>query len=185
MESHIKLLLGMLTTVVGTIIVWAITNIILFFIRKHRLKQAILIDIDFLMLAALENKNFLELFCERQIKESNIIEYSVHYTKEKLDFYKSMHSDLIKFIDNNTLQKIIKFYNSFQAMEALMEGFFKDITIAYEKKVELEKRQIDYLKAKANRIIKLCESLSNRYRIGMLDALPDDYIIIPPSTIIK
>lgn len=180
MDFSEKILIGILVSVLA----WLITNVVMFFLKRYRLENAIVSDVTYHMLGVKEAKDYFEKLFEGTIKENQVIEHTAHYTKDEYELYKSMQNDLVRFFGKRKLLKIIKFYKAFWELEVLIEGFMCDLSKWKDEKKSLSKEDINFLQKKRARIVKLCDILTQREIVSLND-LPDDYRgRIEPSTII-
>lgn len=181
MSFNEKLLLGIF---IG-IITFLVTNIILFILKRMRVRAALLSDISYHIIELREIINFLDKLFEFDIVENKIISYSAYYTKDEFDFYKSLQKDLMIYFGKNNILKIIKFYKSIWEVHVLMEGFMNDLTKWQGEKRVLTKNDIAWLKRKKERIVRLITVLTTK-DINKLMDLPEDYRgRIEPSTLIS
>jgi hypothetical protein len=72
MDFSEELLLGIL----GTIIAWLVTNIVMFFLKRYRLENAIISDITYHMLGVKEAKDYFIRLFQNTIKEGKPVEYA-------------------------------------------------------------------------------------------------------------
>ena len=180
MDFSEKILVGILASVLA----WLITNIVMFFLKRYRLENAIVSDVTYHVLGVKEAKDYFEKLFQRTIKENQIIEHAAHYTKDEYELYKSMQNDLVRFFGKRKLIKIIKFYKTFWELEVLIEGFMLDLSKLKDEKKSLNKEDVEFLGKKQTRIVKLCDILTQK-EVCKLNDLPDDYRgRIEPSTII-
>ena len=180
MDFSEKILAGILVSV----LVWLITNAVMFFLKRYRLECAIISDIAYHVMGVREAKGYFETLFQSFIKENQSIDYAAYYTKDEYELYKSMQQELVKLFGKKKLLKIMKFYKTFWELEVLSEGFMADIATWKAEKRSLSEKDVKYLRKKQTRILKLCDILTQK-EICKIDDLPDDYRgRIEPSIII-
>ncbi len=180
MSFNEKLTLGIL---IG-ISTFFLTNIIIFLLKKKRINASILSEISYQISDLKEMSNFLQVLFQSTIIKDSKIEYSAYFTKEEFNIYNALQKDLSLYFGKRKLIKILKVYKAFWEINILMEGFFKDLTKWSDEKRILTNEDINWLKRKSDRIIKLISILTSK-EIYKIEDLPDDYRgRIEPSTLL-
>ena len=174
------LLLGILVSISA----WLVTNVVLYFLRRHRLKCAIISDIAYHLVGVKEALEYLDGLFQKTLKKGETIKYTHHYTRDDYELYKAVQGDLTKFFGKSNLIKIVKFYKAFWELETLCQGLMLDLQRWRDEKRTLSAEDISYLKKKRDRIKKLGGLLTQRDVKDIKD-LPDDYRgRLEPSTMI-
>lgn len=170
MDFATKLLLGILASVVA----WLISSVVMFFLKRRRMENAIVCDLEYRAFDAIEGKNYLAKLFAGGIKAGQGIDYASRYTRDENDLYKSMQTDLIRLFGRRRLLKIIKVYKAYQELDVLTEGLMLDLTEWKDAKKSLSEDDVNFLLKKKERIVRLCDILTKR-EIHTVDDLPDDY----------
>ena len=170
MNSSEKLLIGILTVIIG----WIITNVILFFLKRYRLKCAIIADIQHHLMGAKEAKVFLFNYFEKNIKEGHNINYPTVFTRSEYELYNSIQKELIDYFGKKNLLKIIKIYSCLWESEAWLVGLTNVFVKWSTENRKLSSEDINFLRDRKDRIIKLLDIITEK-KINKLKDLREDY----------
>ncbi len=165
-----ELLVGILVVIIG----WFSTNIIVFLLKRYRLKAAIIADINNHLLGAKDARTYLNNLFEQIIKENKPIEYAFRFIKSENLLYKSMQEDLIKFFGKKNLIKIIIIYDRLWEAENAIEALMGLIIKWRNEKRVLSGNDIEFLKSNRNKVIKLIDVITEKEIKGLED-LKEDY----------
>ena len=105
--DQVDLLTGILTGLV----VWAMTGVVVFIIRKNSLDKTLLEHIKFPRSRLIEYREYISLVCDEHLREGERVEWYAYLTKETPRFFNAMQSELFRFYFAKNLIGIVKFYD--------------------------------------------------------------------------
>jgi len=184
MEFRLILLNKLLIGISIGITVWILTNIMLLILKIFKIKNAILTDITFKIEELSEVKEFLITYFDEMINEKEHIERAPRFTRDELILFKTLLPNMLNYLGNNNLIKLIKFYGTFDEINILIEGLFNDFNFYKDNEKLLTSDNVSSLTRKKDRIIKLIDLVPNK--VNTIRNLPDNYYErISPTTLIK
>jgi len=159
--------------VLGALLVWLVKSGVGWFLRRRAIYKAILLDIQSRVELWSSNKQFLNKLVDSDLSIGREVPYTALFQPSKDSLFHSLLSETIIYLPD-LFAKISKIYAAFQEAEELLLGILRDLTIWKEKSHILAKSDVDYLKAKRDRINSY-ESIFNKRPIISLCDLPGDY----------
>lgn len=173
-----------LSGILAGLIVWLVSKITLYLLKRERIKAGLITDIEFHTKSILESNEYLKEWLPT-LKPDATIKYSARHTSDDYTYFRSILPELPEYFGKNVFTKILRYYKSIEEYEILLGGFFSDISAWKKEKMKLSEDDLSYLARKMDRVISLGQILTEKQIIN-LDLLPIDYEgKLPPKSIIR
>lgn len=164
-----------LATILGTLIVWAITKVVGFYVQRSRIKAALITDLLLHQRGVrMQNRAIDTMFKNDILKNGERIPFPIRYASEEWILYRSLQRDLPLFMDRETLRKIIKFYHLMWELDQSMLGFANVLEDWEAKGRVLTEAELNHLRRRFDRISSMAKFISS-IDVKRLRDLPDDY----------
>jgi hypothetical protein len=164
-----------LATILGTLVVWAITKVVTFFVERSRIKSAILTDLLLHQRGIkMQDQAIKAMFDNGLLKVGTTIPFPIRYASEEWILYRALQRDLPFYLPKETLRKIIKFYHLMWELDQSMVGFAKALDDWEADGRKLTDADIDHLQRRVARMNSMARLIFERAIKGLED-LPEDY----------
>jgi hypothetical protein len=175
---------SLLATILGALVVWLITTLVSHFVKKTRLRAALLADITINIAGAKEQRAAAAKLIENHVVEGHKLPFPIFYTVGEYLLYKSIQKDLPEYLSKAELVKVVKFYQALWELDATTNSLASTLGRWERDGIVLSKEQVAHAKRRKERIDSLCEVLSGK-EIRKLSDLPDDYRSVKgPETVV-
>src|SRR5208337_338144 len=104
-------------TILATLVGWLITNVVSFFVRRGRLRAALLADIMLNVAGANEQRATLAKLITNQVIAGRTIAFPIFYNVGEYLLYKAIQQDLPKYLRKSELVKVVKFYQALWTLD--------------------------------------------------------------------
>ena len=165
----------LLITIIGGFLLWAVKELIVFFVRRNRVLNALESDISFQQDEVKDDiASIRALFESEVLSEGKKIPFPLKYSPEPHMVLSAYLSCLPNFMRAKSLIRLFKFYDAISEFEAAMAGFCDLLCLWEERQKELSKSDIKHLKNRLDRMNSLALAITSRPINGIRD-LPEDY----------
>ena len=164
----------LLIAIISGIIIWAIKELIVYLIRRARLRAGLISDIIIHVAGASEQKGAVNVLVNETAKEGEPLPFPVSYNVGQYGFYSSVQKELPVYLRENELIKVIKFYQAIWELDVSVNGLATTLGLWERDKRELSASDIKHLKKRKSRIESFCDLISSK-EIKKISDLPDDY----------
>lgn len=164
----------LLVTLIAGLLLWVIKDLTLYFVKRNRIRAALLTEVSFLITALRNTQQYLNDSFNQTVPIGKKIEYSATFTPEDFDIYKEYSPVLTSYLGERDLVRIIKFYRAIHEFEVLCAGLFADLDKWKTQERVLTQEDIQYLGRKKARILSIAEIVTCKETKQLAD-LPEDY----------
>lgn len=164
----------LLATVISGLVVWFSTGVISHFIKRSRVRGALLADIKLHLAGVKEQRAAVDALVKEHIKEGGKLPYPIFYFVGEYLLYKSLQKDLPEYLTKIELVKVVKFYQALWEMDVSINGLASTLAKWESNAVILTNDLVDHAKRRRNRIDSFCQVLISQEVRSICD-LPDDY----------
>jgi len=174
----------LLATIIGGLLVWLITIVISHFVKRGRLRAALLADIAIHVAGAKEQCAAVAKLVEDHVVEGNRFPYPISYVVGEYLLYKSLQQNMSDYLSKIELVKVVKFYQALWEMDISINGLTATLGQLERDRTVITRELIAHIRRRKDRIDSYCLVLGGK-DIGKLKDLPDDYKSIKgPATVI-
>lgn len=165
---------SLLASILGALVVWLTTNIATHFVKKSRLRAALLTDISLNVAGAKEQRAAVVKLLSGHAIEGQKLPFPIYYNVGEYLLYKSIQRDLPEYLRKSELVKVVKFYQALWELDVSINALASILGQWERNSVVLSKEQVAHANKRKDRIESICEVLSSK-EIRCLPDLPDDY----------
>lgn len=165
----------LLITIIGGAILWALKEIITYFVRRNRVLCALESDISFQQSEVNDDlASISALFDSEILKSGNKISFPLKYSPEPQVVLNAYLSCLPNFVRSKSLIRIFKFYDAVSEFEAALAGFCDLLCLWEERGKTLDDSDVKHLKTRLDRMTSIANAITQK-SINSISELPEDY----------
>tara|TARA_R110002167_G_scaffold304345_1_gene508608 strand:- start:2637 stop:3203 length:567 start_codon:yes stop_codon:yes gene_type:complete len=164
-----------LATILATLLVWAVTKIVTFFIQRSRIKAAFVTDLKLHQRGIRLQDNFISSLYENGFfKADKLVPFPIRYASEEWLLYRALQRDLAFYLSSDIHRKVIKFYHLMWELDQSMLGFAQALDDWDADGYKMTQKDVDHLKKRIDRMHSMAKLILEP-RISRLSDLPEDY----------
>jgi len=176
---------SLLATIVGAIVVWLITTTASHFLKKSKLRAALLADVTINIGGVKAQRLAVAKLVEDHAIEGQKLKFPISYKVGEYLLYKSIQHDLLDYLSKAELVKVVKFYQTMWELDIAINGIASTLGTWERDGIALSSEQVNHVKKRKERIDSFCKIICSK-EIGKLTDLPDDYRSIKgPETVVS
>lgn len=164
----------LLISILAALTVWLLTSAIGHFIRRGRLRAALLEDIKLHVAGAEHQQNAVRKLIKQHAIVGHQIPFPIYYNVGDFLLYRSLQKDLTRYLRSKELVKVIKYYQALWELDVCINGLASVLGAWERDAIKLTNLHINHLNNRKERIDSLCKVLSGQ-EIRDISDLPDDY----------
>ena len=165
---------SLLVSILGTVVVWILTTVILHVIKKLKLQAALIADITINIAGMKEQQSAVTKLVEDHAIEGQKLTFPISYKMGEYVFYKSIQNDLLTYLNKTELVKVIKFYQGMWELDTAINGIALTLSTWERDKITLASEHVSHIKKRKDRIDSFCNVICSK-EIRKLKELPDNY----------
>lgn len=166
---------NLLVAILGGIVIWFTTNIVGFFLRRHRLAKALIEDINHRISTLYYIKEFLDEYFKNSVIQGAILKNYADNTKDKFPFFEDIRGDLYKYFGASNLIAIMRCYEALEEIQILMENLCQDFCKHYTLRTALSEEDVNFFNRRKERVKSIIAILGRSGVIHSISDLPRDY----------
>jgi len=151
---------SLLSGILVTLAAWIITQTIAFFVRRHRVAAALVVDINNHLSGVKEAKSYVSELFKKKIRENQELKFFGRYDQDVYRLYEALQPELTRLFPKGELVKILKMYHALWELETVLGGFVHHLRELVKEGRKLGADDVAELKGKRDRIGKLCDILT-------------------------
>jgi len=153
--------------------IWAVTNVIMFLLKRDRFREAILVDIQGHIDGANEQARAAKVLIEETIRVGEKIPFPISYDTDNYSFYSAVQKDLPLYLEKGELVKVVKLYNAIWQLDVSVNGLATTVGIWERDGVVITEEMKSHLKKRLSRITSFRACMPKK--AYLIKQLPDDY----------
>lgn len=165
----------LLVTILAALVVALTTATVRYFINRSRLRAALLSDIRLHLAGANKQCKAVERLVAEQICEGQTIPFPISYSVGEYLLYKSLQSDLPKYLQKRELVKTIKFYHAIWELDVSFHGLAETLMEWQKTNTVLTSDHVKHIKRQRDHIQSLTNALKTSQIISHIEDFPDEY----------
>ncbi len=163
----------------------AVTGVIGFFIRRSRIRSALLADIELNLSGVTEARAYVVKLFDVHVREGIELKFYGSFHVGKYHLYESLQADLARYLDKDRLLKVIRVYHTFWELEISLKNLMDLMKTWTKEERILTQEDVERLKAAKERQFRLIDILTAK-EIRKLRDLPSDYRDrLPPVNLLE
>jgi len=165
---------SLLATFLAGFILWLITKTISYFIKRSRIREAILADINIIIASAKEQGSATKKLIEEQVIEGKKIPFPIFYSVGDFPLYAALQCDLLNYFNKAEIVKVIKLYQVLWETDHSINSLVAVLSKWEEEKLSLSHEQVAHIKKRGERIESYIQAITVKEFRSLAD-LPEDY----------
>ncbi len=185
-EKGISLINDVLTGILVALVGWLTTSIVTYFLRRNRLRAALLTDITLNVQGARLQVAAVGTLMEH-VTAGKRLPFPIHYSVGEYLLYKSVQSDLPSYLFKDELIKVVQFYQFLWDLDVSIRGLALTLGQWEKENIELSPEQVAHAATRKARIDSLCQVLPDVQALSRLTDLPTaaEYAMVKaPGTVV-